>query len=319
MDTPQSYSPYKDEEISGVGFDAHEARRKQIQDGVTQAWANFGRATAGMAPEERNSQMKIFEKVLESRVNPEHLKPFEQTPNYTMAVERAKTLQDKNATAITLGSQLFTMNKLMDEGKKQDAIDLAKGGIAKTINSIISPDALAIGEIIFKAPSLTSAAQLNVLQNANPFSIRGWALKAFEQLGEDEFKKLRKDISSGKTSTVDAITGILKKASEADPDTFLKMGVNIYNSSAEGYNGQVDDIARRTSPMHASSMGARRLRTFEGKSPEEPAAAPAAPAPPTAFTPPMSSSTPAYAPEQQPAAPAPSQKIYGNSMFKVIR
>ena len=213
------------------------------------------------------------------------------------------------------------MGELIDKGDVKEAARIGKLGVMKSINSIVSPDALSIGEIIFKAPNLTNALEINALQNAGAGALKGWAIKSFEYLTPEKFKELKSNINSGKMSMSDAVQDVLEHAAQADPIGFHRTAAGIYNSAAEPYNEAVADIEQRTSKAHARALGARRVMTFKpAETPEQPEAQPA-PVKPTQMSPTpeqiQARSTPAL--QAAPFQPAPiPPRVYGDTKFRAL-
>lgn len=241
------------------GFSAHEQRRLAAQEYASKTWNNFARSTQGMVPEERNSHAKTIEKLLESRINKEDLKPFEETRTYQNAADEAKQLREKNKPMLQVGSQLLKIQKLIDSGDPEAASQIAKMGTMKAINSLVSPDAVSIGEAMLRYPQLLNAAQINVLTNSGIFSPKGVLLKSLDSLTKKQID-----------SITDAVQGVISDSFNTDPSQFIKIAYHIYNSVAEPYNQAVGEIEQRTSERHAFDLGARKVRVLG----EEPIAAP---------------------------------------------
>jgi len=303
------------------GFAAHEQRRLAAQEYANKTWNNFARSTQGMVPEERNSHAKTVEKLLESRVNKEDLKPFEETRTYQNAADEAKQLREKNKPMLQVGSQLLKIQKLIDSGDPEAASQIAKMGTMKAINSLVSPDAVSIGEAMLRYPQLLNAAQINVLTNSGIFSPKGVLLKSLDSLTKKEIDNV-----------TDAVQGVISDSFNTDPSQFVKIAYHIYNSVAEPYNQAIGEIEQRTSERHAFDLGARKVRILG----EEPVPVQAQPTPaPSSISYPSgapiqlgTSQAPPAAPQSMPQATPVSMtqpqqmpiknKVFSNTLFKIV-
>ena len=178
--------------------------------------------------------------------------PFNLSPEYKSAQESVDKIKEKSRITETLGTQLDVMRNLLDSGKREEALTFAKQVMAKTVNSLISPDAVSIGEAFMRYPALLNAPEMAML-NGSKTGMTQAILTRLSGMSPDALKKLN-------------VGEVLKKAYNADPEAFYEATAHAYNASAIPFNNEMQTIIERTSPRHAFDMGVRPLAMFEVRS-----------------------------------------------------
>jgi len=196
------------------------------------------------------TRAKTAKELIENRHGPTPV-PFNLSPEYKTAQDSVNKINEKSRTTQTLGAQLDVMRKLLDSGDKQGALTFAKEVMAKTVNSLISPDAVSIGEAFMRYPALLNAPEMALLGGKN--GLTSTILTKLSSMPPDELKKLN-------------VLGALKKAYNADPEAFYEATAHAYNASAIPFNNEMHTVIERTSPKHAFDMGVRPLAMFEVRS-----------------------------------------------------
>ena len=193
---------------------------------------------------------KNVREMLENQHGPTPV-PFNLSPEYKTAQDSVDKINEKSRTTQTLGAQLDVMRKLLDSGDKQGALMFAKEVMAKTVNSLISPDAVSIGEAFMRYPALLNAPEMAMLSAKN--GLTSTILTKLSSMSPDELKKLN-------------VLGALKKAYNADPEAFYEATAHAYNASAIPFNNDMHTVVERTNPKYAFDMGVRPLAMFEVRS-----------------------------------------------------
>jgi hypothetical protein len=190
---------------------------------------------------------KNVREMLENQYGPTPA-PFNLSPEYKTAQDSVDKINEKSRTTQTLGTQLDVMRKYLDAGDKQGALTFAKEVMAKTVNSLISSDAVSIGEAFMRYPTLLNAPEMAMLGDRKN-GLTNTILTRLSGMSADELKKLN-------------VLGALKKAYNADPEAFYEATAHAYNASAIPFNNEMHTVIERTSPKHAFDMGVRPLAMF---------------------------------------------------------
>lgn len=185
-------------------------------------------------------------KQTESQLNNQYknqLKTAEEQENFKSAKENWGRVHKQVTITGQLGEQAKTLKGLIDAGKMDDAESYAKAVVTKTLNSLISPDALGMTEMLIKFPSLVSAQDQALLRGASPLSAKDVVYKVMQ----------RWDGSLEKS---------LMDAYKTDPLAFTRVAARAYNDNANAFNQDVtESVINATSPkVAAESIGARLLK-----------------------------------------------------------
>ena len=197
------------------------------------------------------ARAKTAKEIIENRHGPTPA-PFNLSPEYKSAQDSVDNIKQKSRTTETLGAQLDAMRKYLDAGDKQGALTFAKEVMAKTVNSLISPDAVSIGEAFMRYPALLNAPEMALL-GGNKTGMTSAILVKLSSMNPDQLKKLD-------------VLGALKNAYNADPEAFYEATAHAYNASAIPFNNEMQTVIERTSPKYAFDMGVRPLDMFEVRS-----------------------------------------------------
>jgi hypothetical protein len=134
------------------------------------------------------------------------------------------------------------MRKLMDAGAVSEATSYGKAALAKTMNSLISSDAVQLQEFIGRYSSLLSATDMSALAGKGPVNPNAIAFKILTT-SPDNKKKIIDDLTS--------------RAFEANPTQFLQDAMQMHDDSARAHNKVLQEqVINPTSPRVAASLGA---------------------------------------------------------------
>ena len=133
---------------------------------------------------------------------------------------------------------------------KKELTEFATANIIKPLNSAItSSDAVSIGEMLTKFPSLLSLATQAQITGKSPFDFN-LAAARWVDLSPSE----KKDFAS-------RFTDNLQRAYSSDPATFLKNATEASAVFTKTYNNQLrDEVINTTSPGVAKRMGATLVK-----------------------------------------------------------
>ena len=211
--------------------------------------------TSGMRSGQGEREMHALEKSIENRYG-SILKPFEETEGHKGAEKNWQQLRGKHDI-------LSNLNKLIEEAQgiyqksveaerkgdsesaaslRKQATDFSSMSIAKALNSAItSSDAISVGEMLTKFPSLLTAGQQAQLQKVSPFSPNMLAARWMD-MDKDNKKNFAEN---------------LVKVFQSDPGTFLKLATDSSNIFSKNYNQSLkEQVIDVTSPGGAKRMGA---------------------------------------------------------------
>jgi hypothetical protein len=191
-----------------------------------------------------SSKISIIDKT-----NPEdQRKPFNQTEDYKFAQKDWHAGHEPYRIATSLGDQMMQMRKHLDAGDREAALDIAKSGLMKTVNSIQGKDAVSLGEQMTRFGSVITAPEYALQSGGNLLTTIGGYLISKGKMSEKDGK----DVS-------DKIRDAIDVSFNADPDRFYKMSTGIYEAAKDTANQHVTRIENMTSPFHAKAMGAVKL------------------------------------------------------------
>jgi hypothetical protein len=174
------------------------------------------------------------------------LKPFPQQEPFKNAKENWGKLHGKYTTIGSLGEQAKSLKDMINNGDTDRATSYARSVVTKTMNSLISPDALGMTEMMIKFPSLIPAQYQAMLRGASPFNPK------------DVFLKMTEDYNGDPKEA-------FFEAFKTHPAEFMKDAFQAYNDEAKNLNKATEDeVINITSPKVAyKEIGARFLPPLE--------------------------------------------------------
>lgn len=217
---------------------------------------DYNYQVAQLDPNDKAYENKL--KSLNATTQIDKVKNFSETDDYKSAKDEVVKINDQSRTVRVLSEQLTTMRKLLDDGHPEKATEFAKEAMVKTINSLVSPDAVSIGEAFMRYPDLLSAPEMGLLGG-------GKTLQAVTARLAGMSKEQLEEAKSN-------VTGTLKKVLLANPEKFYESTVHTFNSAASPINDRFKEISERTSSRHAAQMGAKPIALFSAQT-EDPVTA----------------------------------------------
>jgi hypothetical protein len=281
--------------------------------------------TSGMKSGQGEREMHALEKSIENRYG-SILKPFEETEGHKGAEKNWQQLRGKHDI-------LSNLNRLVEEAQgiyqksvaaeqagdtelaaslRKQATDFSSMSIAKALNSAItSSDAISVGEMLTKFPSLLTAGQQAQLQKVSPFSPNMLAARWMD---------MDKDSKKGFADN-------LVKVFQSDPGSFLKLATDSSNIFAKNYNQTLrEQVIDVTSPGGAKRMGAIPIKEIMAAVPKNTQERPSPLSTPNPLGQSMISGgagaaipNPLQAPVEQPVQNPLNRPLGGSTIFRIIR
>ena len=220
------------------------------QKGLVQAY--------GMQPGQAERYMKVLEQSVQDRFG-DALKPFENDKQYATSEKNWEDLKKKRNPIEQLNSQVQEAQKLYNEGadfevkglkteanaKYQQANEFMKTNMLKTLNSVISSDAVNLSEILVRYKQLFTPNEIAALQKDPLFGARAIV---------DKYMSLPLD------ERLNTFGERLNKVFSSDPGTFLMNATKAANAFTQTHNNQIVDlIENTTSKRTAKRWGAVQL------------------------------------------------------------
>jgi len=281
--------------------------------------------TSGMRSGQGEREMHALEKSIENRYG-SILKPFEETEGHKSAEKNWQQLRGKHDI-------LSNLNKLIEEAQgiyqksieaerkgdsesaaslRKQATDFSSMSIAKALNSAItSSDAISVGEMLTKFPSLLTAGQQAQLQKVGPFS-PNMLVARWMDMDKGEKKGL-----------IDSFV----KVFQSDPGSFLVNATDAANIFSKNYNQSLkEQVIDVSSPGGAKRMGAVPIKEIVVAVPKNTQERPSPLSTPNPFGQTMISGgagsatpSPLQAPVEQPMQNPLNKPLGGSTIFRIIR
>lgn len=255
-----------DEEAKNLGpetlaFPAvqHDLNRERLLNELDYVRNTAKLNTYGFPTAVADREIKMAEDSFKERYS-EDLKNYKQTKGYDSAKENWGEIQKRGSVITTVKEQLLQGQDLLMKGDREAALGLFKQSVMKGINSIISPDAVQIGELLIRYPELLSAGEINQLNKTGFFgSVTPYFTKIVNKDPILEEDKTRLAVALGNIPVKERenfVTKLLSKA-EADPERFYNIATYSLNGASKAYNNDVQSrIISPTSPGIAKELGA---------------------------------------------------------------
>lgn len=255
-----------DEEAKNLGPEAlafpavqHDLNRERLLNELDYVRNMAKLNTYGFPAAVADREIKMAEDSFKDRYG-EELKNYKKTEGYDAAKQNWNEIQKRGSIIGTVKDQLLQGQDLLMKGERDAALGLFKQSVMKGINSIISPDAVQIGELLIRYPELLSAGEVNQLRGNSFFgSVTPFFTKIINKDPILEEDKSRLVTALGNVPIKERenfVTKLLQKA-EADPERFYNIATYSLNGAANAYNNDVQSrIVTPTSPGIARELGA---------------------------------------------------------------
>lgn len=202
--------------------------------------------------------MKVVEQTIKDRLG-DQLQPWEATKQYETAEKNWEDVKAKRNPIEQLNTQVREAQALYNQGadlevkgmkreaeaKYQQATAFMKTNLLKTLNSVISSDAVNLSEVLVRYKDLFAPNEIAALQKDPLFGARTIV---------DKYMSLPLD------ERLNTFGERLKKVFEADPGTFLMNATKAANGFTSTHNNQIADLVEATtSKRTAKRWGAVQL------------------------------------------------------------
>jgi hypothetical protein len=211
--------------------------------------------TSGMQAGQAERYMKALDQTIKDRLG-DQLQPWEATKQYETSEKNWEDVKAKRNPIEQLNTQVREAQALYNQGadleikglkreadvKYQQATEFMKTNMLKTLNSIISSDAVNLSEALVRYKQLFTGPELATMQRAPLFGATSLV---------DKYMSL--PLEERKTAMFEN----LKKVFEGDPGSFLMNATRAANGYASTHNQQITDLVENTtSKRTAKNWGA---------------------------------------------------------------
>lgn len=214
--------------------------------------------TSVMPPGQAERYMKVLDQNIKDRFA-ESLMPWEQTRQYATSEKNWEDVKAKRNPIEQLNTQVQEAQSLYNEGadlevkglkkeaaaKYQQATTFMKTNMLKTLNSVISSDAVNLSEVLVRYKDLFTPTEIASLQRDPLFGTRAFLDKYMSLPLDERLATFREK---------------LNKAFDSDPGTFLMNATKAANGFSSTHNKQIVDLVENTtSKKTARQWGAVQL------------------------------------------------------------
>jgi len=236
--------PYEADRLEATRKVIQQARLKTYNDALRYVGETYGIETT----QGQNALKTIKDSIDENLPLP---KPVEETAQYKAAEKNWDgSLRERQKRLVAAYNVVQKSQDLMDKDPNE-ALLFMRAAMAKPLQSIISSDAIQVGEMLVQYQDLLNTpafAQLTGKQPTNP------AILYNKYLSLDEKKQ-----STFKERLISAMV-------EANPQRALKNAIYTVNSYVDGYNKDIDDqVVSPTSPSVAKRLGAVPFQPLQNR------------------------------------------------------
>jgi hypothetical protein len=202
--------------------------------------------------------MKTLEETIKDRLG-DQLQPWEATKQYATSEKNWEDVKAKRNPIEQLNTQVREAQDLYNQGadfeikgmkreadaRYQQAASFMKTNLLKTLNSVISSDAVNLSEVLVRYKDLFAANEIAALQKDPLFGART-VVDKYMSMPLDERMSTFKER--------------LEKVFQADPGTFLMNATKAANGFTSTHNKQITDLVENTtSKRTAKRWGAVQL------------------------------------------------------------
>jgi hypothetical protein len=219
----------------------HELRRQDIRAKIAKA-----NQVAGLMiqqnPQYADAVQSSLKRNIETFVNPELIKSFDELPEGKAAFERVKELNTAaSKSAKLLSNQLKTFDNFMAAGDSEAARQYAVSSITKTLQSLTGQDAEQMSEFLRRNAALLSVPEILRQTNSNSWT-------------KDSVGILLDRLQKGDAELI-----------AANPERWAQFAKSAVNDYARTYNEAIqNDIINKTSPDFAKRIpGSDFMKTFD--------------------------------------------------------
>jgi hypothetical protein len=188
--------------------------------------------------------MKVLDQTIKDRLG-DQLQPWEETKQYATSEKNWEDVKAKRNPIEQLNTQVREAQALYNQGadleikglkreadvKYQQATEFMKTNMLKTLNSIISSDAVNLSEALVRYKQLFTGPELATMQRAPLFGATSLVDKYMSLPLEERKATMLKNF---------------EKVFEGDPGSFLMNATRAANGYASTHNQQIADLVENT-------------------------------------------------------------------------
>ena len=200
--------------------------------------------TSGMQAGQAERYMKVLDQTIKDRLG-DQLQPWEETKQYATSEKNWEDVKAKRNPIEQLNTQVREAQALYNQGadleikglkreadvKYQQATEFMKTNMLKTLNSIISSDAVNLSEALVRYKQLFTGPELATMQRAPLFGATSLVDKYMSLPLEERKATMLKNF---------------EKVFEGDPGSFLMNATRAANGYASTHNQQIADLVENT-------------------------------------------------------------------------
>lgn len=191
----------------------------------------------GMEPTAADNRLKN----LKDEINKEFedkIKPFDTTPQYKGAMAEKAKISEKLFMHGKLFQEIKTLEEYVKSGDVTRATQFAKSTVAQTMNSLINSNAIQLSEMLIRYPGLLTADEKSQLAGRGIFDVSNKVRAIFDK--SDNYKLA--EALKGDKGLLDKV---LKRASDADPMSFIASAIDSANANARALNSHVTEFIEK--------------------------------------------------------------------------
>jgi len=200
--------------------------------------------TSGMQAGQAERYMKVLDQTIKDRLG-DQLQPWEESKQYATSEKNWEDVKAKRNPIEQLNSQVREAQAVYNQGadleakgmkreadaKYQQATRFMQTNLLKTLNSVISSDAVNLSEVLVRYKDLFSANEIAALQKDPLFGARTIVDKYMSMPLDERMNTFKERIN---------------KVFEADPGTFLMNATKAANAFTGTHNKQIADLVENT-------------------------------------------------------------------------
>jgi len=191
----------------------------------------------GMEPTAADNRLKN----LKDEINKEFedkIKPFDTTPQYKGAMAEKAKISEKLFMHGKLFQEIKTLEEYVKSRDVTRATQFAKSTVAQTMNSLINSNAIQLSEMLIRYPGLLTADEKSQLAGKGIFDVSNKVRSIFDK--SDNYKLA--EALKGDKGLLDKV---LKRASDADPMSFIASAIDSANANARALNSHVTEFIEK--------------------------------------------------------------------------
>jgi len=185
----------------------------------------------GMEPTAADNRLKNLKDEINKQFE-DKVKPFDTTPQYKGAMAEKAKISEKLLMQGKFYQEIKTLEEYVKSGDVTRATQFAKSTVAQTMNSLINSNAIQLSEMLIRYPGLLTADEKSQLAGKGIFDVSNKVRAIFDKSNNYKLAEALK----GDKGLLDKV---LKRASDADPMSFIASAIDSANANARALNSHV--------------------------------------------------------------------------------